>query len=163
MARWVTSVLEGGGVRYFLSTGTALGAVRHGGAIIPWDTDVDIAVWPEDKAKVEALFAARKAEHFFHADRLGKGMFWVHASRNGKPRDGPHVEIFYEADYTAKPDKLLPLRRCDLYGKDNAWCPAEAMFTEWFGDWHVYGGGHYHHGGRVTMYEKGKRVEKSKC
>ena len=43
----VTDVLEVNSMEYFISFGTLLGAVRHGG-LIPWDTDVDILV-PESK------------------------------------------------------------------------------------------------------------------
>ena len=39
----VTDVLEENSMEYFISFGTLLGAVRHGG-LIPWDTDVDILV-----------------------------------------------------------------------------------------------------------------------
>lgn len=159
---WVMRQLEEHNITYFLSTGTALGAVRHAGAIIPWDTDVDIAVLPKDTEAVRRLFTSLKHEHHFHPDTLGKKMFWIHASRNGRPRDGPHVEIFYDPVYSSKPAKLFPLQRCSFYNA-SAWCPGTDMFTAWFGNWHVYGGCHYHDDGRVTMYENGKRIDKTKC
>ncbi len=45
--RRVDSVLQKNGIRYYAIYGTCLGAVREHG-IIPWDNDVDIAVWRED-------------------------------------------------------------------------------------------------------------------
>lgn len=164
-AWWVMRMLEKSNITYFLSTGTALGAVRHHGVIIPWDTDVDMAIFPEDAPRVKALFQAHEHEHFFHKDKLGKKMFWIHASKNGRPADGPHVEIFYEADYTKHREALLPLQRCSFYGRP-AWCPNEKMFNVWFpSGWSSYGGAHYHDDGRCTVYLacSGKRVEKQKC
>ena len=46
----VTRVLEENGIEYFISFGTLLGAVRHGG-LIPWDTDTDILIAENQKEK----------------------------------------------------------------------------------------------------------------
>jgi hypothetical protein len=163
-ALWVMEKLEEHEIRYFLSTGSALGAIRHNGVIIPWDTDVDLAIFPEDADKVKQIFTSFKHEHYFHPDPNGKPMYWIHHSKNGKPVDGPHVEIFFEADYTKHTESLLPLQRCDFYGKNNAWCPNVKMFEIWFGkNWKCYGGGHYHNDGRCTVYHLGKKIEKRSC
>lgn len=45
--RDVTQILEENNLEYFISFGTLLGAVRHGG-LIPWDTDMDIIVAEKD-------------------------------------------------------------------------------------------------------------------
>ena len=179
-AWFVIEQLERSNVTYFLSTGSALGAIRHSGTIVPWDTDVDIAIFPNDADKVRSIFSSavvfgksndtkpatrRKVKplHFFNDDPQGKPMYWVHHSASGQPAGGPHVEIFFDAVYTAYPKQLLPLRTCPFYGRE-VYCPSTGMFDVWFpGGWTIYGGGHYHGPNRCTIYHKGKRIEQAKC
>lgn len=164
---FVMDSLEKQGIRYFLSTGTALGSYRHNGTIIPWDTDVDMAIFPSDKERVRSIFSATSDRHRFHTDQLGKGMFWVHYAPGvgaDEPSDGPHVELFFESDYTKHASKLLPLTPCEWYGR-STWCPQRAMLDHWFrgSGWQSYSGCHYHSDGRSTDYTSTGRKEVRKC
>jgi len=66
----VTAVLEQNNIEHFISYGTLLGAVRHGG-LIPWDTDVDILI-PEHQ-KQDIILTLKKAlsdtTYQIHEDR----------------------------------------------------------------------------------------------
>jgi len=47
----IAKTLENHNLEYFISFGTLLGAVRHGG-LIPWDTDIDIVIAQKNRDKV---------------------------------------------------------------------------------------------------------------
>lgn len=47
MLRFLDRVCRENGIRYWLASGTLLGAVRHGG-FLPWDDDVDVCMLRED-------------------------------------------------------------------------------------------------------------------
>ncbi len=53
-------ICEAHGLRYFLDSGTALGAVRHAG-FIPWDDDIDLGMPRSDYEKF-LLFASRELD-----------------------------------------------------------------------------------------------------
>ncbi|EKF32429.1 hypothetical protein MOQ_003728 [Trypanosoma cruzi marinkellei] len=159
---WVVRELKSANITYFLSTGSALGVRRHAGSIIPWDTDVDISVYPDDEKKVERLFR-NNGKHYFRRDRMGRPMFWVYHSRNGNPRTGPHVEIFYDPVYTRFPHLLLPLEDCVFYCEPVK-CPNIKQFQEWFpSGWTVYSGGHYDSPEKCIIYENGMRRVTKRC
>lgn len=52
MTHWTLDVLEDAGIHVALTAGALLGAVRDGGALIATDTDVDLAICPEDRLRV---------------------------------------------------------------------------------------------------------------
>ena len=73
MLRDVDALCESSGIPYTLCGGTALGAVRHGG-MIPWDDDIDIAMFREDLERFLPLFRQTCGDRYWiHTPEETKG------------------------------------------------------------------------------------------
>lgn len=55
MLKYFDNICKKNNIKYWLSSGTCLGAIRHEG-FIPWDDDTDVEMYREDFLKLEKVF-----------------------------------------------------------------------------------------------------------
>lgn len=63
MLKYFDTICKKNNIKYWLSSGTLLGAVRHGG-FIPWDDDLDVEMLEDDYKKMCAVFEQEKSDDF---------------------------------------------------------------------------------------------------
>ena len=71
MLREIDRICRRHGIRYFLSGGSMLGAVRHGG-YIPWDDDIDVAMLREEYNRFKAVAPAELNEKYSYQSFTNK-------------------------------------------------------------------------------------------
>lgn len=85
MAKTVSDILTRGGVPHFITFGTLLGAVRHGG-FIPWDDDFDFFLFAESYAEATRLLRAELPEDMVLEDAESEPLYfhaWAHVKDRG--------------------------------------------------------------------------------
>lgn len=110
------------GIKYYIVGGTLLGAVRHGG-FIPWDDDIDIAMYREDFKKFKKVCLDELGEDFFLQDIYtdpGYNQMMPKVRKNGTLLDSPmtvglkmHKGLFVDIfmlDYAKKKTKMLEIK-----------------------------------------------------
>lgn len=60
----VADICDRNGIRWWLSSGTLLGAARHKG-FIPWDDDIDIEMLKEDYQKLKKILLQMESDEYF--------------------------------------------------------------------------------------------------
>lgn len=65
MLRTVDRICEKNNIKYYLTWGSALGAIRHGG-FIPWDDDIDISMTWDDYKKFEEIAQSELGDKYFY-------------------------------------------------------------------------------------------------
>ena len=64
IARDIDRICRENGLKYYMVGGTLLGAVRHGG-FIPWDDDLDIAMFRSDYEALQEIIIREHSERYF--------------------------------------------------------------------------------------------------
>lgn len=93
----VSEVFDQNDIRYFLTYGTLIGAVRHQG-MIPWDDDLDICVMKDDYEQAIELLRKYLSDRFVVHDKKTDPIYWLEFSK-----------IRYKNSYT----------ECTLWPEDN--------------------------------------------
>ena len=108
-------------IPYFLSYGTLLGAIRHAGPI-PWDADIDVALFRDDYEKLKEYLLEHGNQRYFYSDyttykhhvpphavlidKKSHIEYSANIQKNYKPAyDGVYIDIF-PIDRTS-PDRRL--------------------------------------------------------
>ena len=65
-------------INYFLTGGTLIGAIRHGG-FIPWDDDIDIALLRNDYEKLVSIFQSESGNIELRDFRNSSNYMWPYA------------------------------------------------------------------------------------
>lgn len=120
--RELDRVCKANGLRYYITAGTLLGAVRHGG-FIPWDDDIDVAMPRRDFNKLSKIAARELNSGYFYQDARSEPSYPFLFSKIRKDGDEVHEPIL--ADFNIHKGRYI-----DIFPLDK--CPRTAFFAKLF-------------------------------
>lgn len=148
---WIDKVLRKNGFSYHINYGTLLGAVRHQGGIIPWDTDVDVSIDKKDMLDIYKVLTCQAEEssapycvkveqtevygdvikvYFSNVNTLHVDLFCYTLT------DG---DILDYCDFKVSKNDVFPLREIPFYGRKvyipNTLAPLDVYYGS---DWNKY-------------------------
>lgn len=103
----IRKILESNGITFYIHFGTAIGALRHNG-FIPWDDDIDLAVWEEDLDKVNRILSEQldKERYYYHVPSADTHPHVIAKSDDFKNdlqmRKLPFIDIFPISKYPSE-------------------------------------------------------------
>ena len=98
-------------LKYFLTGGSLLGAVRHNGSI-PWDDDIDVAMFRSDYEKLMALSDEFKYPYFLQTPYTDKGYYFSYAKIRNSKTTGLSIPFAYQGINQGIPIDIFPLDNC---------------------------------------------------
>lgn len=117
MIVFLDSICKKHGLKYYMDYGTLLGAVRHKG-FIPWDDDVDLAMFRDDYEKLKEIAKTEIREPYFfqtpHTDQIMFGFAKIRDNRtsaiefpdlDSSINQGIFIDIFPLDDVPGKPEE----------------------------------------------------------
>ncbi len=113
----IKRILDSNGITFYIHFGTAIGAVRHDG-FIPWDDDIDLAVWEEDIDMVNKVLSEQldKERYYYHISSADTHPHVIARSddfeRDLKEKKLPFIDIFPISRY---PSKRMRQLFCDAF------------------------------------------------
>ncbi|MCC5831775.1 MAG: LicD family protein [Chlamydiales bacterium] len=126
------SLFDEAGIEYWVTAGTLLGAIRHG-EMIPWDDDIDLALFIDDLGKVvslrpelekRGLCLLVKRDYAKIFPKEGKQI--AHPDGDFYPHRYPFIDLFF---MTREAGKILPASMRLREGFKNDWLESETTFV----------------------------------
>ena len=103
----IKKILDSNSIEFYIHFGTAIGAIRHNG-FIPWDDDIDLAVWEEDLDRINEVLSEQldKERYYYHIPSADTHIHVIAKSddfeKDLKKKRLPFIDIFPISRYPSK-------------------------------------------------------------